>query len=63
VNETVRASARIGLNNIEEFLKFTVELNEVPIKADKGGKDIVVDWSFLDGFDTGSKMYVDANGL
>jgi hypothetical protein len=38
-------------------------LNEVPIKADKGGKDIVVDWAFLDGFDTGSKMYVDANGL
>jgi len=44
-------------------VKFSVELNEVPIKTDKVGKDIVVDWTLLNGFDTGGKMYVDANGL
>ena len=30
---------------------------------DKVGKDVIVDWYFLDGFDTGDKLYVDANGL
>jgi len=44
-------------------VKFAVELNEIPIKSDKVGKDIVVDWTLLNGFDTGGKMYVDANGL
>ena len=63
LNETARASARISLNSLDDFVKFAVELNEVPIKSDKGGKDVVVDWAFLDGFDTGGKMHVDANGL
>jgi hypothetical protein len=44
-------------------VRFNVELNEVPIGADKVGKDIIVDWSFLDGFDTKKKLFVDANGL
>jgi len=40
----------------------------VPIKKDKTGKDVVVDWYMLDGdknatFDSGKKLYVDANGL
>jgi len=48
----VRASARININKFEEFVKFNVELNEIPIGDDKVGKDIIVDWSFLDGFDT-----------
>lgn len=38
-------------------------MNEVPINDDKVGKDIIVDWSFLDGFDTNKKLFVDANGL
>lgn len=59
----MRASARIHLNSLEDFVKFSVELNEIPIKTDKVGKDIVVDWTLLNGFDTGGKMYVDANGL
>jgi len=61
--ETVRASARININKFVDFLKFDVELNEIPIKKDKIGKDIVVDWSFLDDFDTGGEFFIDSNGL
>jgi lysosomal alpha-mannosidase len=38
-------------------------MNEVPIKKDRTGKDVVVDWYMLDNFNTGGKMYTDANGL
>lgn len=43
-------------------------MNEVPIGKEKTGKDVVVDWYMLDGdknstFDSGKKLYVDANGL
>lgn len=67
-NETIRASARISLNQYDSFIKWDVEMNEVPIKMDKSGKDVVVDWYMLDGdknatFDSGKKLYVDANGL
>jgi hypothetical protein len=51
------------LNSLENFIKFTVSTNEVPISQDKSGKDIVVDWFLMDGFDTDEKLWVDANGL
>ena len=62
-NETIRASARINVNKFDPFVKYDVEINEVPIKADKTGKDIVVDWYMLDSFHTGNKFWVDANGM
>jgi len=62
-NETIRASARLNLNSIDPFVKFDVELNGVPISKDKVGKDVIVDWYFLDGFDTGKNLWVDSNGL
>lgn len=51
------------MNEIDPFVKFDVELNEIPIKNDKIGKDIVVDWYFYDSFDTGNDIFVDSNGL
>jgi hypothetical protein len=62
-NETIRASTRININKFDPYVKYDVELNEVPIKSDKTGKDIVADWYLLDGFDTGNKFWVDANGM
>jgi hypothetical protein len=51
------------LNQFDNFVKFDVETNSVPIKKDKTAKDVVVDWYLLGGFDTGNKIYLDANGL
>jgi hypothetical protein len=50
--DNMRASARIHLNDLDEFLKFSVELNEIPVKFDKVGKDVVADWTFYDDFDS-----------
>ena len=61
--EPARATARISLNAWDEFLKFDVELNPIPIELDTVGKDVIVDWSLYDDFDTGNNLYVDANGL
>ena len=61
--DRIRASARISMNNLEDFVKFQVTLNEVPISLDLTGKDVVVDWHFLDDFEMDKKFWVDANGL
>lgn len=54
---------RINLNDLDNFIKFDVSTNEVPISQDKTGKDVVVDWFLMDGFDTNETFWVDANGL
>lgn len=61
--QKIRAHVRIDLNSLDNFVRFQVSTNEVPISQDKTGKDIVVDWLLLDGFDTDEKLWVDANGL
>ena len=61
--EVGRATARISLEEAQDFINFEVETNSVPIKGDQVGKDIVADWAFYNGFDTGNKIYVDANSL
>lgn len=61
--QKIRAHVKIDLNTFDNFIKFQVSTNEVPISQDKSGKDIVVDWFLMDGFDSDDKFWVDANGL
>jgi len=61
--QKIRAHVRINLNKIEDFVQFHVSTNEIPVNLDKTGKDIVVDWFLMDGFDTNETFWVDANGL
>lgn len=61
--ERIRASIRIDMNDVDSFVRFHVSTNEVPIENDRTGKDIVVDWHMLEGFDTAGKLWVDANGM
>lgn len=61
--DKVRAWARVQLNKREDFVKFEVGINDVPIHLEKVGKDVVADWYFLDGFDSQGNFWVDANGL
>jgi len=62
-SQKIRAHVRVNLNKMEDFVKFHVSTNEVPIAQDKTGKDVVVDWFLMDGFDTDDKFWVDSNGL
>lgn len=63
VADRIRASIRIDLNDWDSFVRFHVSTNEVPIENDKTGKDVVVDWHMLDGFDSNGTLWVDANGM
>jgi len=79
-NNTIKArlTTTIQLSKYSDFIKFDVDMNEIPIESIVGnreqeeyktlteyqhGKDVMFDWEFMDGFDTDSKIYVDSNGL
>jgi hypothetical protein len=65
------------ISDLNEFIKYKVDLNEIPITNRKAigtedivnftlldsGKDVVINWDFLDGFDTNGSLWYDANGL
>ena len=74
-----RLTATVELSEISEFIKFQVDLNDIPIlngakqpqdgdnfealSSDMAGKDVVINWEFLDDFNTNSELWFDANGL
>lgn len=73
-----RVVAVVELSEISDFMKFDVILNEIPIanykeektkafyqkqKDAERGKDVVIDWEFLDNFDTDSNLWYNSNGL
>lgn len=73
-----RVSIAVELSKLSEFMQFEVTLNEIPYGHYNGnhdkafyqkqndqdrGKDVVIDWEFLDGYDSDKTFYVDANGL
>ena len=73
-----RATALVELQNDFDFVKFEIHLNEIPIGNFKGqrnttefaqesdferGKDVVIDWEFLDGFQSDNNLWIDSNGL
>lgn len=66
------------MSELSDFLKFTMNLNEIPINTnykvldddgvtklnqDTGGKDVIINWEFLDNFNTSGELWFDANGL
>ena len=66
------------MSELSDFLKFSMNLNEIPINTnykvlnddgvtklneDTGGKDVIINWEFLDNFNTSGELWFDANGL
>ena len=47
----------------QEVIEFEVELNPVPIHDDLQGKDVIVTWKMLDGFNANKTFWTDSNGL
>jgi len=64
-----RATLRIQLSDDvkktaeSEFIKYSLELNSVPIDHIETGKDVVIDWELSGNFSTGDTLFIDANGL
>ena len=64
-----RATLRIQLSDDNQtsvesdFIKYSLELNAVPIDHIETGKDVVIDWELFGNFSTGNTLFIDANGL
>ena len=73
-----RLTAIVELSSLSDFIQFDVVMNEIPIAKIYGeildseyalmseherGKDVVMNWEFLDNFDTDHNMWIDFNGL
>lgn len=73
-----RLSIGVNLNKYSEFVDFDVVLNQIPVAVTYGeksekdykaetkeqrGKDVTINWDFLDSFDTDDNLWIDANGL
>jgi hypothetical protein len=46
-----------------DLIEFDVELSSVPVKSDRQGKDVTVNWKMYDGFNANQTFWTDANGL
>ena len=73
-----RVMSTVELSQNSDFIKFEILLNEIPVGKFVGqrnsteilaeteyerGKDVVIDWEFLDGFDSDNNLWIDSNGL
>ena len=76
--ENKRLTVAVKMGAESPFVEFEVVLNEIPVDVVKRrrnatqylgeteyqrGKDVVINWEFLDGFNTGNNLWLDANGL
>ena len=56
-------SLRFSPKYFEELLEFEVEMNEIHLDEEQNGKDVVVNWRILDGFDNKGRFWTDSNAL
>lgn len=78
LTSNARLTAIIELSHMTEFLKFQVNLNDIPVinkkvsdiedklsqlDKEEAGKDVVINWEFLSNFNTNNELWYDANGL
>lgn len=54
---------RFSPKYFEELIEFEVDMNEITLDKDMNGKDLIVNWRFLNGFNNNGKFYTDSNAL
>lgn len=47
----------------EELMEFEVSLNEIHLDKNMSGKDVLVNWRFLNGFNNNGRFWTDSNAL
>jgi len=60
--EPAKATVRIRLDLVSDFIQWEVNLGYVPALEDEQGKDVVVEWKFP-GMDMNQELWYAANGL
>jgi hypothetical protein len=62
-NEEAIVKVRFSPALFEQIIEFEVELNSLSISPIFRGKDLIVNWQMLDGFDPKQKFWTDSNSL
>lgn len=44
-------------------MEFEVSLNEIHLDKNMSGKDVLVNWRFLNGFNNNGRFWTDSNAL
>lgn len=47
----------------EELIEFEVDMNEVHLDEEMSGKDVIVNWRLLNGFNNHGHFWTDSNAL
>jgi hypothetical protein len=47
----------------EELIEFEVDMNEIHLDKNLSGKDVLVNWRFLNGFNNNGRFWTDSNAL
>jgi len=47
----------------EELIEFEVDLNEIHLDKEQNGKDLLVNWRFMNGFSNNGTFWTDSNAL
>ena len=78
VTNSAKLTTTVELSSLSEFLKFAISLDAIPISKisdshsdeslaqlpkELSGKNVVINWEFLDDFNTNGELWYDANGL
>jgi hypothetical protein len=60
--EPAKATVRIRLDSLSDFISWQVNLGYVSVLEDEQGKDVIVEWKFP-GMDMNEELWYAANGL
>lgn len=61
--EQAVVNIRFSPKYFEELIEFEVNMNEIHLSETNVGKDVIVNWRFLNGFNNNGKFYTDSNAL
>lgn len=61
--EQAAVKIRFSPKFFEELIEFEVDMNEVHLDKKMNGKDVIVNWKFLNGFNNNGRFWTDSNAL
>lgn len=61
--EQAVVNVRFSPKYFEELIEFEVKMNEIHLDKILNGKDVVVNWRFLNGYNNNGRFWTDSNAL
>ena len=61
--EQAVVNIRFSPKYFEELIEFEVNMNEIHLDKEMNGKDVIVNWRLLNGFNNKGRFWTDSNAL